>query len=106
MLTKKQFMTAAKAIVKQVELDDKMSELVQILCPETHAFYTTKLLEPAIELLEQATNDECEWFSYWLFELEQGKKWRKESVKLGGKSVKLKTLDDVWKFIKDNGKKI
>ena len=104
MLTKKQFMTAANAIVKQVELDDKMSKLMQILCPETHAFYTTKLLEPAVELLEQAANDECGWFSYWLFELEQGKKYKRGTVKIDGKCVRLKTLDDVWKFIQDNKK--
>ena len=106
MLNKKQFMTAANAIVKQVELDNNFSQLIQTLCPETHAFYTTKLIVPAVELLEQATNDECGWLSYWLFELEQGKKWRKDSVTLGGKPIKLKTLNDVWKFVKDNNEKV
>ena len=99
MLTKQQFITAAKAIINQLDLDSKFSEALRLACPSAYCFYETKLIYPMIELLETTSGDIYSWFSYWLFDLEQGKKWDKRAVTLSGKKIKLKTLSDVWNTI-------
>ena len=104
MLSKKQFMAAATAIINQLATDDKITESLQTFCTESHSFYTTELIAPMIDLLRAASGDDDQWLNYWLFDLEQGKKYKRGTVKIDGKCVRLKTLDDVWKFIQDNKK--
>lgn len=100
MITEKQFKTAAKAIIDQVNTDHKISEALKAFCPQSYAFYETTMLTSMLELLAASAGDEDRWFDYWLFELAQGKKHKRGTVKIDGKCVRLKTLDDVWNIIK------
>lgn len=105
MITEKQFKNAAKAIIDQVNTDHKISEALKAFCPQSYAFYETTMLASMLELLAVSAGDEDRWFDYWLFELEQGKKRKRGAVKIDGKCVGLKTLDDVWNIIKRQEKK-
>lgn len=105
MLTKQQFMAAANAIISQLATDDKITESLKIFCHDSYPFYTTGLIVPMIDLLRAASGDEDQWLSYWLFDLEQGAKHKRGTVKIDGKGFKLKTLDDVWKIIKKQERK-
>jgi hypothetical protein len=54
----------------------------------------------ALELIMAYFDDTSQWTSYWLYDLEQGKKWRKGMIRdKGDKDLPCKTIKDVWKLI-------
>ena len=44
-------------------------------------------------------DDKDDWIGYFLWELDFGRKWKKHSVEINGKSVKLKSASDLWKLL-------
>ena len=100
MITKTQFLEALDALVRQNKEDSYISAHFQAICPDSNVLYVTRHANEALlNLLEAATDDADHWVSYWLYDLEQGKKYKPGSVTIGGKKVKLKTPLDLWKVL-------
>lgn len=100
MITKTQFLAALDALAKQDREDGFISAHLQMICPESNVMYVTKYAQPALlDLLEIATHDADKWVSYWLYDLDHGKKYKPGTVKVYGKNVKLKTPDDLYKML-------
>lgn len=55
--------------------------------------------ELILEVLKEAFNDESDWIGYFIFELDFGKKWTKDSVSDNGKIVVLKTFKDLYDLL-------
>lgn len=61
------------------------------------------LFDSMIELLQKATGDTSEYISFWVYELDFGRKYKDGCVQReNGESVPLKTTMDLWKKIIEN----
>ena len=54
-----------------------------------------------LDTIEKAVNDDGDWISYWIYELDFGKKAKKGTVQDGdGKNLPIKTISDLYNLIK------
>lgn len=61
------------------------------------------LVDNVIDLLGRMTNDNGEWISYWVYELDCGKEYCDgKVVDSDGSIIKLETVDDLWNLLKKN----
>lgn len=78
------------------EKDQAISDLLGvdgllILCDD--------LLDSVVDLLEREFDDESEWISYWIWELDFGKEYRPGSVMLNHRPVALATIQDLYNVL-------
>ncbi len=57
------------------------------------------LFDVILDLLENHFNDEDAWISYWVFDLEFGKKYKPGMIIIDKEDVSLKTIEDLYKVI-------
>ena len=54
-----------------------------------------------LDTIKTAVNDKGDWISYWIYELDFGKKAKKGTVQDGdGKNLPIKTISDLYNLIK------
>jgi len=60
-----------------------------------------------MDILEDAFDDkECNWISYFIYDLEFGSKWRENSITMNGKDVRMSNVGELYDVLVDNmGKK-
>lgn len=61
--------------------------------------YVDSLIESVCSLLKVYFNDEFDWISYWIWDLEFGEKYKDGMVKIGNENTSLKTIEDLYKVI-------
>lgn len=49
--------------------------------------------------LKAQFNDEFDWISYWMWELNFGENWKPGTVTENGNDIPLKTIDDLWNLL-------
>jgi len=108
MLSKIEFIDALGAIAAQLDEDKRLSaalnEIINQECGKCW-FDTRFALQGLIQLLERVMQDTSGWIQYWLFELDCGKKYRKDSVKdAKAKPIKVQTIADVYALLKSEYK--
>ena len=105
MLSKIEFTEALTAIVDQNNEDDNVCKALTSFCNDS-CFYDTKYATKGLlNLLKSTMQDTAEWIEYWLYELDCGKKYRKDSVKdAKGKPIKMQTIADVYALLKSEYK--
>lgn len=64
--------------------------------------YGDDLMASIIELLEAHFNDQSEWISYWMWELNFGEKYEEGTVISNGENIPLKSIEDLYKLLVDN----
>ncbi len=108
MLSKIEFIDALGAIATQLDEDRRlsaaMSEIISADCGKVW-FDTRFALPGLLKLLSTVMQDTSGWLEYWLYELDCGKKYRKDSVKdAKGKPIKMQTIADVYALLKSEYK--
>lgn len=86
---------------------DEMNELFDKYKMDGN-IYPPMCTETVIDLLEFIFNDKNQWISYWIFELEFGKRYEDGDVKdADGSNIPLKTVEDLYDLLvrnmKENG---
>lgn len=62
-------------------------------------FFNSPLTAAIIDLLDDYFGEDCDWISYWVYELDCGNKWTVDSVvEKDGTPISLRTIDDVWEI--------
>ena len=101
--TKDMFIKAINEIEKQYNHDRKCAEAFKVLLPNdyTSGYDNHWLQNQLIEILKIAMNDahKDSWIEYYLWELDFGRKWEKDSIKINGKNFKLQTACDLWDLL-------
>lgn len=101
MIDYKSFEGVIKSIKQYYDTNDKLTKVLNM-----GGTINDKVIEGVIRFIEKAYNDKSEWISYWIYELDFGKKYKKGTVTIGeGKNRKfipLKTIKDLHKVLINN----
>lgn len=56
--------------------------------------------ELAIDILRAVMNDDDDWISYWMYELNYGRDWEPYKVTdKNGEDIPLKSMEDLWELL-------
>jgi hypothetical protein len=102
--TKYDFISAIEALQKQYEHDQKCSDAMEVIFPNDFisGYDNHWLTNKLVELLENNMNDSEEWISYFLYELDFGKKWKPGTVTEGDKDIPLRNAEDLYDLLRSN----
>ncbi len=107
-MTKEVFISAIEALQKQYAFDEKISDCLRIAfdgaMPYDNHLLTNVILEILQDHFPPGKDGWCD-IEYFMYELDFGKKWTKDSVTDGGKSIRLETPSDLWDYLTENKKK-
>ena len=100
MINKKEFI---KLMIDYISLkadEDNLDNAMKKFDPDFGSFACMRYDTLFITALEYAMEDkENQWISYWVYELDCGKKATKDSVSIEGKNKPIKTLSNLWDLI-------
>jgi len=100
MISKKEFTKKIKQYIKLNKDIENVDIAMRKLSPDFGGFYLDTVHELIIDTLQLAMNDKYEWISYWVYELEYGKKANKETVQdKDNKNIPIKTISDLYNMI-------
>jgi len=103
MLTFEQFLDCIETIQDQMDDDAALNDLLS----DKFALESTMLCNPLttkyIELLRNIFNDESDWISYYIYDLDFGKEYREGVVQdENGQNVPLLTVEDLYNLLIEN----
>lgn len=99
-LTYEVFEQYMSIVVRRMEWDAKVHKVMRE-CPDENAeYYIPPMYVYIIGLLEYIMDDESEWISYWVYELDCGKRYKDGMITdAEGNNIKLKTITDLWAIL-------
>jgi hypothetical protein len=104
-MNKKNFikmMTDYKSLIDDI---DGVHNAMTKLDPDFGGFCISRVENYCFKLIELIMGDKDGWIEYYIYDLGWGKKWTKTSMSdENNKSIKLKTLEDLYKLLTDNQK--
>lgn len=105
-ITFKEFKSYIDELLEVWELENKIFNLSSKFCKKSKSEFSLNfptLADPVIKLLETVTCDKDQWISYWVFDLDCGKKYEPGCIKdVDGSDIPLKTIEDLWKLLTEN----
>lgn len=93
--------------LKELErLESKINDSLRELSPDFGGFSMLRATELILELLKDVTNDNADWISYYIYELDWGKEWKEGTITdtITGKDIKLESIKDLYDLIVEEGK--
>jgi hypothetical protein len=98
-MDKKQF----KKIIEEFTLLKKQTDILdnalKTLDPEFGGLCLHRHEGLILDLLKSIMKDDGEWIDYWVYELEYGKKAKKNSVSVKDKNIPIKTINDLYNLL-------
>ena len=93
------FESQMKQIMESLNWMDKLYD-TDVFAEEVLDMFGRKIEQP-VHMLQHILHDEKSWWiSYWLYDLDCGKRWEPGMVEdKDGKEIKLQTLEDLWKVL-------
>lgn len=102
-ITFEQFSKILAAISDMNELQDGLLDCINKYNKKQNEYgdlYIPSLEDQVVELLKVMFNDKDDWISYWIYELEFGRKADKYTVAdENGNNIPLKTIEDLWNLL-------
>lgn len=103
MITFEEFNRYMTALKDEEELQDKLTDAVseynrkQNMCIHLVIPSQDHLI---VDLLTKILDDKSKWISYWVYELDCGRKYKDGSITdKDGSVIKLKTIEDLWNLL-------
>ncbi len=91
---------------KLLETEEKIDDSLRELSPEFGGFSLGIAIDLIHDLLKDVMLDRYDNICYYIYDLEWGTKWKKDSVIDGntGESIPLRNLSDLYDLIRDEAK--
>lgn len=103
MIPYKAFSNAIKGIKNYNRKMDRLSDALEV-----EGIINDTTVGGFIDFMEAVFNDKSEWISYWIYELDYGRKYTEGSITIEENGVKrtvpLKTTKHLYKVLVDNMK--
>ena len=98
MIERKKFIKLMKEFVSLKKAEDDLNKAFKILEPEFNYLSFGRHEALITDILKEAMEDKYDWISYFIYDLDCGKKARKITDS-NGKHIPLKTLNDLYNII-------
>lgn len=100
------FVKYMNRIVQIIELQDQLDSDLRNYNNKSKDYpasiYMPSLVSEVIQLLEIIMDDETTgWISYWVYELDCGRRYTPATVTQNDQIVPLKTIEDLWKVLSE-----
>ena len=101
MLTRDQFKEVMSGLKELDAIEGKVDKAFKLLSSDFAGFSLVKPHALIIKVLEYAMEDTANsWISYWIYELDRGRKAKHGTVTAkDGSNIPLKTVDDLYSMI-------
>ena len=100
-MDKKEFVKSLINIKSILDDIDGVHLALKKLDPDFGGLYMSRVETALIDMLEKLVDDKSQWISYYIYDLEWGKKWKLKSVTdKRGKDIPLKTMENLFDCIK------
>lgn len=96
-MTREEYLASVKRFLDLTAADDAFSRAIESFCFGSYApAVNGGWKDLAVSLLEAASGDRDGMLSYWLWELDSGRKWKPDSVTdKEGNPIPLQTVEDL-----------
>jgi len=100
MMKKQIFIKLMTELIKIKKDEDNLNNAFRKFEPDFNFISFGRYQTLIVNTLKEAINDEHDWISYWLYELNNGKEAKKNTVtNENGKNISIKTLNDLYNII-------
>lgn len=102
MISRELFIETIDAIEKQFKHDEECEKAIKILFKDGQGFYDYSEVLLALEqVLKLEFNDQHKdsWIDYFIYELDFGKKWTKNSITDKGVSIKMRNAGELYEYL-------
>jgi len=102
-MTQMNYKTFHNFITRLLEIrrdEENLNKALKKFSPDFNYLCFSKQETLTEDILKEAMNDKSDWIGYWMFELNEGKDYKKGSVVVDGKNVPLKTIRDLYNILK------
>ena len=101
MLTRKQFKEVMADLKELDEIEAQVNKAMKMLSPDFMGFSLEKPFTTIVKVLEYSMEDtENSWISYWMYDLERGRKAEHGTVtEKDGSDIPMKTVDDLYNLL-------
>lgn len=98
---RKKFITMIRELRMLKEAEDNLNKAFKIFEPDFSCISFGRYETLILTALEYAFKDKDGWISYFVYDLEFGKKWHKKCITdKDGKDIPLKNANDLYNLIK------
>lgn len=98
---RKKFITMIGELRMLKEAENNLNKAFKIFEPDFSYISFGRYETLVVQALEYAFDDKDSWISYFIYDLEFGKKWHKGCVtEKNGKDIPLKNANDLYNLIK------
>ena len=104
MISKNNFINYLAKLEKTNKIYDAINEAGKEL--DMFEIYDCEYSTVIIDILQEVFNDESEWITYFIYDLDFGEKWRKGCVTDNGEDVPLRNAGDLYDLLTAGGDKI
>jgi hypothetical protein len=102
-MNKEVFLKLMKDYKQLIDDIDNVHNAMKKLDPDFGGFCISRVEEFCSKVIKLSFDDKFEWISYYMYDLEWGKKYKKGSVTdKNGKNIPLKTLEDLYKLLTES----
>ncbi len=104
-MTKQEFNKILTELKSTNEVANAIDDALRKLSPDFGGISFGRYENLLIKTLELCFKDESEWISYFIYELDWGRKYKNGCITSRGRNVLLKTIDDLYDLLNKNLKK-
>ena len=100
---KEAFLKVMKEYKQLIDDIDNVHNAMKKLDPDFGGFCISRLENFCSKLIKHSFDDKFDWISYYMYDLEWGKKYKKGTI-IGdnGKIIPLKTLEDLYNLLTES----
>jgi hypothetical protein len=102
MLTRDQFKEVMLELIELGKIEREVDAAMKKLSPDFMGFSFEKPMNIILKTLKYAMKDntDSDWISYWIYELDYGKKAKARTVTgKNGRNIPIKTIDDLYNIL-------
>lgn len=99
MIDKNKFVKYINKLIQLNEIEDDINKSLQKLGKDFNGINFGEYTSLILEILKDAFSDKSEWIDYWVYELDYGKNYKKGTISIDNKDIKLKTPNDLYDLI-------
>ena len=99
MITQKEFESLMKSLLEIKRDEERLNEALKVFSPDFSYLSLGRVETLIVDAIKAGVNDEYDNIGWWLYEMNEGKDVKKNSVTKDGKNIPCKTIKELYNLI-------